>query len=160
MNTHTHGHVWMSMNIFTGTFLTHTLGGIHWNKTVQWWGGKLFCSDSRGKGGSPFFHSLSVLLHIMSCVCIVTRRRCLSVFSVPTRQGYNWMLPVPPSRSPCKTLPQPISSRYSYANGPWTHRGPGGTSVQDNVCECVCGSFTSACLFVSVTIMCNEWVSL
>ncbi len=99
------------------------------------WGAFLF--RLQRKGWLPVF---PLTLHPpaewewVSFVCLVTRRGCLFVFSVPTRQGCNWTLPVPPSRSPGKTLPQPISSHCSYANGPWTHGGPSGTSVLDNVC--------------------------
>lgn len=146
VHPYTLSHVWMSMNVLTSTLLSHTLGGIHWNKTAPWWGGKLFRSDSRGMGGSPYFHSLSILLQSVSYVCLVTQGCCLFVFSVPTRQDCNWMLPVPPSQSLAKHCHSRLANTTTMLMTCEHHRGPRGMCVHDNLCVSVCVWVLYICL--------------
>lgn len=101
--------------------------------------------NSRENGGSPYFCPVLLQERVMSLQSNTTYRVVFLSCTLPTRKGHNWMLPVRPSWSPAKTLTEPISSHCSYANGPWTHRGP-------RVCVCVCVAS------LSFGLLCNEWV--
>ena len=78
---------------------------------------------------------------------------------MPTRLGCNWMLPVPPSRSSAKHCHNRLAHTVAML---MVHEYPGALveclfltmCVCVFVCMCVC----VCVLFVSETIMCNEWV--
>lgn len=128
----------------TGLLLSLVAGSTHLNKQQVW-----TFSDTRGKGGA-FSHLPE------ERVARLLSNTVFFVFSMPAVQASNWILPVPPSQATAKHC----HSRLAHTAAMLMVREHTGARACSRQCVCMRVSLTSAPLFVSETIMCNEWALL
>lgn len=119
-------------------------GSTHLNKQQVW-----TFSDTRGKGGAFSHLPEERVVRLLS-------NTVFFVFSMPAVQASNWILPVPPSQATAKHC----HSRLAHTAAMLMVREHTGARACSRQCVCMRVSLTSAPLFVSETIMCNEWALL
>lgn len=128
----------------TGLLLSLVAGSTHLNKQQVW-----TFSDTRGKGGAFSHLPEERVVRLLS-------NTVFFVFSMPAVQASNWILPVPPSQATAKHC----HSRLAHTAAMLMVREHTGARACSRQCVCMRVSLTSAPLFVSETIMCNEWALL